>query len=566
MHFDTPAAVADDPNARPWFKELTPYHWFVFVVAAVGWLADCMDQQLFNLARNPAIRELRGTSTDLQFYGGLATMIFMLGWATGGVIFGIMGDRVGRAKTMMLTILLYSMFTGLSAISLSFWDFAFYRFLTGLGVGGEFAVGVALLAEVMPDRARPHALGWLQACSALGNVSAAFVGMALSPLEAANLLGDWKPWRYMFVVGALPALLTLLIRRRLKEPARWQALKNAKEKLGSIPELLGTPLWRRHAILGLLLATAGVVGLWGIGFFGFDLARVVFRETFEAETRSATTDQIDRRFVARVVQAPTRQERVKDITEARAKLAMDKVQPTHLLDPESRAVYAAAVGLLKTDKSLTAESLAEALNKNARKTSAAELTSGILATPLTGDDSIKDDVDQITARTLEIESRLTWWASMYGLLFNLGAFFGVYSFSRFTHYMGRRPAFAVTFTLALAATAFAFSSLSRLSDTFWMVPMMGFFQIALFGGYAIYFPELFPTRLRSTGTSFCYNVGRYLAAPGPLLLGTLASMVYGGFGDVLSLRYAGVTMCAFFLLGLAVLPFAPETKGKPLPE
>src|SRR5262249_10582780 len=148
---------------------------------------------LFNLARDTAILELRGTSENLQFFGGLATMVFMLGWATGGIIFGIMGDPLGRPKTNMLTILLYSIFTGLSAISQTFWDFAFYRFLTGLGVGGEFAVGVALLAEVMPDRARPHALGWLQACSAIGNVTAALIGMTLGVLESSEQLGGWKP-------------------------------------------------------------------------------------------------------------------------------------------------------------------------------------------------------------------------------------------------------------------------------------------------------------------------------------------------------------------------------------
>ena len=101
-----------------------------------------------------------------------------MGWASGGIIFGVLGDRIGRAKTMIWTILLYSLFTGLSALCRrDFWDFSAYRFLTGLGVGGEFAVGVSLVAEVMPDRARPFALGLLQALSAVGNVSAAMINM-----------------------------------------------------------------------------------------------------------------------------------------------------------------------------------------------------------------------------------------------------------------------------------------------------------------------------------------------------------------------------------------------------
>src|SRR6266436_4236165 len=135
--------------AGPWWRELNRYHVFVFVVAALGWLFDTMDQQLFNLARAPAVADLvRGTQHEPGLFSGLSTMIFMIGWATGGIIFGILGDRLGRAKTMVLTILAYSAFTGLSALSLSVYDFSLYRFLSGLGVGGEFAVGVALVAEV----------------------------------------------------------------------------------------------------------------------------------------------------------------------------------------------------------------------------------------------------------------------------------------------------------------------------------------------------------------------------------------------------------------------------------
>ncbi len=182
------------PNGPgPWYRELTKYHWFVLIVAALGWMFDCLDQNLFTLARPAAMKELlkpqfgdkaiqvekqrlldEGTAADSQtvehearqhvkkqydlaqkHWAGVVTSIFMIGWATGGLFFGVLGDRIGRSKTMLLTILLYSGCTGLSALSTGVWDFALYRFLTGLGVGGEFAVGVALVAEVMPNRARP---------------------------------------------------------------------------------------------------------------------------------------------------------------------------------------------------------------------------------------------------------------------------------------------------------------------------------------------------------------------------------------------------------------------------
>jgi MFS family permease len=457
-----PVDSSPDVNAQgqpglPWWRELTGYHLFVFIVAALGWLFDTMDQQLFNLARNPAIAELLGVAPgddSVKFFGGVTTSIFMIGWATGGIIFGVMGDRVGRAKTMVLTIVLYSFFTGLSSLSVGVWDFAAYRFLTGLGVGGEFAVGVALLAEVMPDRIRPHALGTLQACSAFGNIGAALISMGLGQLEQTGVVGqaaNISAWRWMFLVGVLPALLAVVVMRRLREPEKWKAAVAAGgiHKAGSYGELFQNPRWRHNAIVGLLLAFAGVVGLWGIGFFSFELVRAVFRKTFSPE---------------------------------------------------------------------------------------------------------------------EVAGKLTFWVGIVSLVQNAGAAAGILAFSWLTHVTGRRPAFALAFVLALLSTAMTFWYLQSFADVFWMVPLMGFCQLSLFGGYAIYFPELFPTRLRSTGTSFCYNVGRYVAAIGPLTLGLLASRVFGGYGEEMSYRYAGVTMCSCFLVGLIALPFAPETKGQPLPE
>lgn len=559
-HADLPTTSTTPDDGTPWYRLLNRYHWFVLIVSALGWLFDTMDQQLFNLARGPAMAELcQGMNT--QFYGGLATMIFMLGWATGGIIFGIMGDRVGRAKTMVITILIYSLFTGLSAFSQGFWDFSLYRFLTGLGVGGEFAVGIALVAEVMPERARPHALGWLQALSAVGNITAAFISIGLAPLEAAGALGEMKPWRYMFLVGALPALLAILVRRRLKEPERWLALKAEAgraggQQLGSISELLSHPVWRRNALIGLVLATSGVVGLWGIGFFSFDLIRSVFRQTFETEGRARGEAASNRKFVRLAIHWP---EKMKE--------AADKVKSANnLLDPEAKAIYGAALTLRQEGKTVTPDSVLTALEAKQQTAEQRDQRKTYLGEPPPESEEIAPVVKQVADWNKEIESRLTLWAGLNGLLLNIGAFFGIYSFSKITNIIGRKPAFAITFVLALLSTSFTFWYLEKLSDVFWMVPIMGFCQIALFGGYAIYFPELFPTRLRSTGTSFCYNVGRYLAAPGPLLLGTLASTVFGHHGEVMSWRYAGVTMCSFFLLGLLVLPFATETKGKPLPE
>ena len=593
-----PVVPAEFIPSKPgrWTKELNRYHWFVLIVAALGWLFDTMDQQLFNLARVPAMKELlapepgvAADQKDVDFYGGVATSIFLIGWASGGLLFGVLGDRIGRAKTMIWTILVYSLCTGLSALSVGFWDFAAYRFLTGLGVGGEFAVGVALVAEVMPDRARPFALGLLQALSAVGNISAAGISIFFGHLEQTGVLGEWHvfgvqitAWRAMFVVGTLPALLALLIRRRLKEPERWQAAAHddaISKQLGSYKELFGDARWRKRALVGLVLAVSGVIGVWGIVFFCFDLGRSVFRTQFEQEARVAGEAASDREFLKAVVADPDALANVKQ-----------EIKPAELLNLEegkndAQSIWAAVLELRKNKQPISVESVLaqadrqdradgkldersqrEAANRR-REYLAGESTTSEPESPAAADAAIQAHAQRIADRTTEISGRLTWWIGIMSLTLNIGAFFGIYAFSMLTHRVGRRWAFAISFVSAGISTALTFWFLRQTSDVFWMIPIMGFCMLSVFGGYAIYFPELFPTRLRSTGTSFCYNVGRYIAALGPFTLGFLASDVFGHLTEPgAPLRYAGVTMCSVFVISLLALPFAPETKGQPLPE
>jgi MFS family permease len=577
MHdFDLPKSGATSPATGPWYHELSRYHWFVLIVAALGWLFDTMDQQLFTLARVPAMRELlapgpgqSALTEDVDFYGPIATMIFLIGWATGGLGFGILGDRVGRARVMLWTILIYSLFTGLSALAWDFWSFSVFRFLTGLGVGGEFAVGVALVAEVMPPRARPFALGLLQALSAVGNISAALISLLLFKLEQSQAIGS--AWRIMFVIGALPALLAILIRRRLKEPERWHALsgQELKKKLGSYGELFSHPVWRKNAIVGMLLAFSGVVGLWGIGFFSPDLNRSVFRKKFEGDARDAGEAEKDRQFINLVVRDSSALDSLDEKKRPQPNQFLSLAEGAKQRDAE--AVYSAITDLRKTDKPVTSEAILEYLDQPSpkRKPQTSEARARrqeYLSVELLPQNEkfVEEHASRITARAAEINAKLGMWAGITLAVQNIGAFFGIYAFTYLTHFIGRKAAFAISFVLALLSTALVFGYLSEFSQIFWMIPMMGFCQLALFGGYAIYFPELFPTHLRSTGTSFCYNVGRFVAASGPYGLGWLATGVFAGQEE--PMRYAGLTMCAVFLVGLAVLPWAPETKGKPLPE
>jgi MFS family permease len=573
------AAIQLDENSMnerkaPWHRELNRYHWFVLTVAALGWLFDTMDQQLFNLARVPAMNELlapapgvRPDDAVVAKYGAWATAIFLMGWATGGLFFGMLGDRIGRAKTMLWTILLYSLCTGLSALSQGFWDFAFYRFVTGLGVGGEFAVGVALVAEVMPSSARPFALGLLQALSAVGNVTAALISIGLGHMEESGIIGTFQiqgvpitAWRMMFVIGTLPALLAVLIRRRLKEPERWQAAVRsgaASKPLGSYAELLGDPRWRRRALVGLVMATSGVIGLWGIGFFSIDLNRAVLRKVFENEAREAGQTAWDRDLMRIVTQQPSRLNEVSLL-----------VKPNDLLNStatssDAQALWEAALDLSAAGKATSASDLLDHLNTKGQTPEQRAMRQDFLAGEPTTTD-LTQLAENITGRSKEIRGRLTRWAGYTSMMLNIGAFFGIYGFSILTNYVGRRAAFAISFIAGGLTTALVFWKMDDLTDIFWMIPLMGFCLLSLFGGYAIYFPELFPTRLRSTGTSFCYNVGRFVAASGPFTLGYLTSNVFAAHPE--PMRPAGVAMCLIFLLGLLVLPFAPETRNQPLPE
>src|SRR6185369_9000574 len=147
--------------------------------ASAAWLFDCLDQQVFNLTRDGAMEALLPDKTKAAEYASYTTSVFLLGWAVGGLLFGALGDRFGRARMLTFTILIYSLSTGLNAFAHGFVDFAVFRFVTGLGVGGVFGLAVALVADSVPDHTRAPALGLLQALSTWGNLGAGMSGMGI---------------------------------------------------------------------------------------------------------------------------------------------------------------------------------------------------------------------------------------------------------------------------------------------------------------------------------------------------------------------------------------------------
>lgn len=421
----------------------TMYHWIVVILASAGWLFDCMDQRLFILARESALTALMGedvAQSVVRTFIGYSTTALILGWATGGILFGMLSDKWGRVKTMGLTLLMYSLFTGLSGLSRNWIDFTVYRFLVGLGVGGMFGAATTLVAESVPSRFRAVALGSLQVLAAFGNMFGSLLTLWVPPGAESSLFG-LEGWRALFFLGIIPAVLVIPFMTFLREPEIWlrmraEASSAERARVGSPLMLFKHPRWRRHTIVGLLLGVSGMVGLWGIGFFSPELI-------------------------------------------------------TTALSDEPQAV-----------------------------------------------------VDRVRALGTAFQ--------------DVGAFLGMSAFTLVAAFVSRRLAFLGAFILCLITTVFVFNNLHSAADAYWMLPIMGFAQFSLFAGYSIYFPELFPTRLRGTGVGFCYNTVRYLAAPAPIFLGYLSTLI--------SFRAAASVMAGIYVVGMIALIWAPETKNQGLPE
>jgi MFS family permease len=442
------AAADTSSTSMPWYCGLDRYCWIVLIIAGLGWLFDTMDQNLYTLVRAPSLNQLLGPLYDnkaaldaaVARTGGIITAIFLLGWSTGGFVFGVLGDRLGRTRTMLITILIYAVFTGLSGLVHSWQMYALTRFMTALGVGGEWAAGAALVAETFPERSRAMALGLLQALSAIGNMMAAVITLVMPSLEGSG-------WRWAYFVGAAPALLVLWVRASVKEPAQWHHAKaeaSAGKELGKIGDLFTHAQIRRNTIAAVLLATAGVGALWGIAYFSPDMMR---SELLKAGVTPARTG--------------------------------------HLM-------------------------------------------------------------------------------SLTFLVQQAGAFVGAYVFAIVAERASRRAAFTVWFALMWVAVLAFFWGIqgagpSAFARSMLLAPIMGFFTLGPFAGYTIYFPELFPTRLRATGCGFCYNAARVLAASAPFALGGLRTHL-GGFAQ------AATAVSFVIVLGFVGAWIGPETKGRPLPD
>lgn len=237
------------------FRDVPRYLWVVLASAFLGWMFDAADLNLLTLVLAPSVGGLLGT-TDPRVIGpmgGAIVGIKLVAWGIGGILFGVITDRVGRTRAMVATILIYSIFTGLSGAAVSWIDFAIYQALAGVGIGGEWAAGAALIAETWPTRLRARALQIMQMAFAFGYFIAALINLVVGPIG----------WRWVFVAGALPAVLTLIIRRYIREPERWVAVRATVDKSEVNIGRIFRPDLRRSTIVGSIVAAAMMVGSWG---------------------------------------------------------------------------------------------------------------------------------------------------------------------------------------------------------------------------------------------------------------------------------------------------------------
>ncbi len=466
--------------SEKWYSGITRYQWMVLAIASLGWIFDVFEGQIFVASMREAMPSLVPESASegrIAFYNNIALASFLLGGALGGIIFGMLSDRIGRKRTLTLTIVFYTLFTCISSFSQQWWHLAGLRFFVALGTGGEWAVASALVAEVFPKKARAHVGGIFHASSVLGSYLAVaagvfFIGNTAVHAWATSPEMNWVssfldpvslPWRLGFALGVFPALLIIWIRKSLRESESWIAARQEakgrpENRMGAIGDLFKGVLLR-HTLIGITLATIGLATFWGTHIYGKD----VLRSAVEKQMRIHTTTNMSMELTA-------------------------TIRDQKMVAPLKRA-------------------------------------------------------------------------EMLGMfIVTTGGGLGLLCFGPISQRTGRRGAFLFYQLGGLVSALVIFTIPLGVGSLYLVLPVFGFLTLGMHAGYAIYLPELYPTRLRATGAGFCFNGGRVLAAPVLFISGWMQKD--WGF----TLTGAAATLSLLFLVGLAILLFAPETKGRDLPE
>lgn len=488
--------------------------WLALLAALLGWMFDGMEMGLFPLVARSALTEMLGSNKEeIAKWYGVVTATFLIGAATGGVLFGWLGDKIGRVRAMTLSVLMYSLCSGLSAVSAAPWHLAALRFLGALGMGGEWALGVALVMEVWPNASRAWLAGLIGAFGNLGytvcgaialalnhhgeKLSGGLVSIGLPEAWAATLTANGY-WRLLLLMGAGPALLTMLIRMFVPESEKWtQEQETGKASNWSGRDLVGV-------LVGANAATL-LVGVWAGDNWLWD-GIVPLPAKFAVSAVLLAVVTMGYLF-------PVRQ-------------------------------YLSRGDLSETERRHT---LLRML-----------LAAGISGVPLLG-----------------TWAGLMWMYQWVGelpggnagdarpilqIISSIAAAVGCVVGAVLAGSFGRRLVYAGLCVLSLGMMATFYNTNDAYGTWFlFTAGVLSLISAAFYGWLPLYLPELFRTAVRATGQGFGFNFGRILAAVGALQVSTLLE-AFGG-----SYPKAGTVVACIYVLGLVLIAFAPETKGKDLP-
>ena len=508
------------------------------VAAFLGWLFDGFEMGLFPLIGKPALQDLLPTATAAQ-QGQWFTVIiavFLVGAATGGVLFGWLGDKLGRVKAMTIAIFTYAIFTGLCAFVTEAWQFAGLRFVASLGMGGEWALGVALVNEIWAGKNRAWIAGMIGAASNIGflltGVLSLYLNASLETVshwisatgisqDTADYLLHNRGWRFLAVSGALPALINFFILIFVPESHKWEAEK----KSGS------TSHWATVDLLGVLIASVAALGIITVW------TPQVFEKLGNAVALPVTVVGLG-------------------------------VALWGYLHPVRRYMSRAQVGgsVLAADRAIIMRNLL--------------VGAGLAAVALMG---TWGSVQQAAkwASFLSPEGTKSNIIEYVVIATALGAILVTILAPLVADKLGRRVTYLLLCVLALGSAIVFFKmnhSYTGNGMPLWLMTtafLLGGLTASFYGFFPLYFPELFPTSVRATGQGFCFNFGRLIAAIGSLqfvnLMGFFGSdKVLELEGEARRLAQLSVEANAFsllscvYILGMILIWFAPETKGKTL--
>ncbi|MCD4727039.1 MAG: MFS transporter [Pirellulales bacterium] len=462
-------------------KSLTTGQWLVLVAAFLGWMFDGVEMGLFPLIARPALQELLGVTGDALVgqWNGYLIAAFMLGAASGGLVFGWIGDKIGRVRGMALSILVYSIFTGLCYFVTAPWQLFVLRFIAALGMGGQWALAVALIMECWPDKFRPILAGVIG--------GAANFGFLLIAVVAWYFPVTSETWRIMMLAGAVPGVLALLIIMFVPESQRWKASVDHRHT-SPLREVFRPPLLRK-TLLGIVFSSVPLIATWG-AVSGWTPLWIEQTRQMELAQPHLTTEQ------------------------------QQQTQAATTVDDRVELIF----GYTNEEK---------------------EAVPGFLT------------AEQCKNVANEAAPAKAWVQIMLSIGAIIGCLFG----SSLGHRLGRRPAYFLLCVFSFGLCAFLYQGSGAFSLQFLAIMgLVGVVSAAFYGWAPLYLPELFPTRVRATGQGISFNFGRILTAVGSIVTGHLLIAYGGDYAKACSI------IILVYFVGMVVIWFGPETKGKPLPE